>query len=348
MSNRREQALELVRKSKVIIAVEQRAALTQQGIAPEVFAEATGAALLANPDIFNCDELSVLRAIRTSCQFGMLPDGREGAIVPFKNTAQFVPMKEGLQRMFVAATKAKLSSGVIYENDKYDVVLGTDASISVTPLLVGDRGPVIAAWALAAMPDGERHIRVMTRDDLRKVEDTSRARNGPWKTWPERMQEKAAVKSLLNGLLYLVPKDRSGAIKELIDGDGEHATQVVDTEPERDGGTLEVVSTGGTGSGRQPRAPRTPPAEENAETATEVAPESQGSDAPQSAPPSDEETERPPRRQRKPVTVEVQQPAAQTTPVEPTPIEEGAEPDPDLPPLNEFVQGDGDFGDGGF
>ena len=53
-----------------------------------------------NPDILACVWQSLWLACIRACRDGLLPDGREGAIVPYKSTATWIPMYQGLLKRF--------------------------------------------------------------------------------------------------------------------------------------------------------------------------------------------------------------------------------------------------------
>jgi len=57
-----------------------------------------------------------------------------------------------------------------------------------------DRGEVIGGYCVAKLHDGTYMIDTMSREELDKVQDTSKAKNGPWKTWPLEMMKKTLIK----------------------------------------------------------------------------------------------------------------------------------------------------------
>lgn len=58
----------------------------------------------------------------------------------------------------------------------------------------GDRGEVIGGYCLAKLPDGTVMVEIMKRDVMDKIQQTSKAANGPWKTWPDEMRKKSVTK----------------------------------------------------------------------------------------------------------------------------------------------------------
>jgi len=57
-----------------------------------------------------------------------------------------------------------------------------------------ERGQIIGGYCVAKLPDGSFLIDTMTIREIYKVRDTSKAKNGPWKDWPEEMMKKTLIK----------------------------------------------------------------------------------------------------------------------------------------------------------
>ena len=57
-----------------------------------------------------------------------------------------------------------------------------------------DRGEVTGAYNIAYLPDGRVMVEVMSKADLDKIKSTSKAANGPWKSWEDQMQLKSVTK----------------------------------------------------------------------------------------------------------------------------------------------------------
>ena len=51
-----------------------------------------------NPDLLKCSRRSLWNSAMKAAQDGLLPDGREGAIVPYKGQAQWMPMIAGIRK----------------------------------------------------------------------------------------------------------------------------------------------------------------------------------------------------------------------------------------------------------
>jgi hypothetical protein len=87
------------------------------------FARATSTALLQNPDLAKSDEAALFQAVVKCAQDGLLPDGREAALVLYKGKAQYLPMIGGVRKI-AAEYGWTIHTHVIYENDQFEVDLG--------------------------------------------------------------------------------------------------------------------------------------------------------------------------------------------------------------------------------
>lgn len=133
-----------------------------------------------NPDLLRTDRRSLFNAAMRAAQDGLLPDGRDGAIVPYKGDAQWMPMIGGIRKK-VRNSGEIVSWDVqaVYENDDFDFQLGDDPMIYHKPKL-GDRGKIIAVYSIATLKGGEKSRDVMGIDEVEKIRAISRSKNGPW------------------------------------------------------------------------------------------------------------------------------------------------------------------------
>lgn len=204
-----------VEASKALVAsvrspgfAEQVAAALPENVPAHRFVRATVTAVLANPDVALSDHASVLNALMRSAQDGLVPDGREAAIVVYKGKAQYLPMVGGLRKI-AAEYGWTITAAVVYANDDFDFELGLDDRLVHRRARPGqDRGDKIAAYAVGRHRDGRRQYVVMYADEIQKARNVSRARDrGPWVEWEERMWEKTAARRLFKELA-LDPNDQ--------------------------------------------------------------------------------------------------------------------------------------------
>jgi len=188
----------VIRQNLTQMAPEFRAALPAH-VSVEKFSRVAMTAIQANPQLQDADRRSLFGAIVRLAQDGLLPDGREAALVMFGNKAQAMPMIAGiLKKIRQSGDVAKISAQVVYENDHFLVKYGFDEDVEHTPPpLDKPRGKPIGAYATAVLKDGERMLEVMSLEEIEKVRAVSRAaKNGPWVAWWSEMARKTVMRRL--------------------------------------------------------------------------------------------------------------------------------------------------------
>lgn len=171
-----------------------------QALPPDISVDRFTRALLTawqiNPDILGCESNSVYMSVLTAAQQGLMPDGREGAIVKFGERAQFMPMVAGVIKRFAQAGVMIYADSVYsgdtwrnWNDEKGQHVLHEKGGF-------GNRGEWIGCYAVAVV-DGQTYIEVADIPELKKIQAASRSGNGgPWKQWPERMGQKSMLHRL--------------------------------------------------------------------------------------------------------------------------------------------------------
>lgn len=191
----------------------QFAAVLPAHISVDKFRRIVLTSLNQNPDLVKADRRSLFSACVRAAQDGLLPDGREAALVVFntkdrktgewKKLITYMPMIEGIyKRLRNSGEVASLSSYVVFENDKFDYELGDNPRIEHKPAM-GERGQPIGAYAIAKLTNGEVLREVASFQEIEKVRAVSRAANepnGPWVQWWEQMARKTITRRLAKRL----------------------------------------------------------------------------------------------------------------------------------------------------
>jgi recombination protein RecT len=168
------------RQQLTLMEPQFRAALPTH-IPAERFRRVLETVLQTNPALLmKCDRRSLWNAAMRAAQDGLLPDGREGAIVPYKGQAQWMPMIAGLRKK--AHNSGEISTWdahCVYENDDFVYQLGDEPFIRHQPAL-GKRGAIIAAYSVAKLKDGSLSREVMTIEEIEGIRSKSKAEFGPW------------------------------------------------------------------------------------------------------------------------------------------------------------------------
>ena len=186
------------------MAPEFAAALPPQ-IPAEKFTRTTITAVQMQPDLLQCDRRSLIGACMKAAQDGLLPDGREAALVIFRGKggalAQYMPMIGGvLKKVRQSGELESIDAQLVRENDTFQYRPGTDLVPQHDPDWFGDRGEVIGVYAVAKTKDGGHYVEIMNRDEIEKVRAVSRAKYGPWVDWWEEMARKTVLRRLAKRL----------------------------------------------------------------------------------------------------------------------------------------------------
>jgi recombination protein RecT len=171
-------------------------------VSPEKFVRVVATAISSNPDLQKADRESVLSAAMKCAQDGLLPDGREAALVTYGNKAQYLPMIAGvLVKVRRSGELLTIGAHVVYEKDVFTYVLGDEERIEHKPYLDGPRGKAIAVYAVAKTKDGGVYREVMSLEQVSQVRNVSRAKNnGPWVQWWDEMARKTVLRRLAKRL----------------------------------------------------------------------------------------------------------------------------------------------------
>lgn len=171
-------------------------------VSPDRFTRCLLTAWQTNPDILTCDATSVYTAVLVAAQQGLVPDGREGAIVKYGQRAQFLPMVAGIIKRFAEAG-VSVYAGSVYESDEFRA-WNDDAGQHVrhAPKHFGDRGEWLGCYAVASL-NGTTYVEIAGIDELNRIRAASRGAvrpdgtiTGPWAQWPERMGQKSMLHRL--------------------------------------------------------------------------------------------------------------------------------------------------------
>lgn len=173
------------------------------------FVRTTLNAIQRNPDIVrSCDRQSIYAACMAAAQDGLILDGREAALVPFKGKATYMPMVAGLlKRARNSGQIARIAAHVVYERDAFEYVLGDEERIYHKPKMA-DRGKPIGAYAIAVLTDGSVQREFMPVQEIDRIRSMSRSGNaGPWKDHWDEMARKTVLRRLTKYLPYSTELD---------------------------------------------------------------------------------------------------------------------------------------------
>jgi recombination protein RecT len=165
-----------------------------------------------NPELLTVNRQSLWIACMRAAHDGLLPDGREGVILGYRDSnprssthgqtiAQWQPMIGGLLKRFRNSGQFRsITAGIVREGEPFEYWIDEKGEhLRHTP---GDDGKPIKAYAIANTKDGGTFIRVMSAAEINKRRAVSKAKDGPmWREW----WDEAAMKTVLRNLSKRLP-----------------------------------------------------------------------------------------------------------------------------------------------
>lgn len=155
------------------------------------------------PQLLQCSRESWLYALLDASKVGLEPDGEMAALIPYGKEVRFAAMYRGLLHLVADAGICHDVEAVpVFKGDKFRVLLGTHRDIEHEPDLQASRtyDDMIACYAVFRLRDGSTKITVMSKEEIQKRRDVSRAKSGPWFDWPVEQSKKTVIR---NGLKLL-------------------------------------------------------------------------------------------------------------------------------------------------
>jgi recombination protein RecT len=224
-------------------------------------------AIQNNPPLLKCTRQSLFNACMKAASDGLLPDGREGVIIPFGETggdqrraadqAGWLPMIAGIRKKARNSGElADLYAYCVHKGDAFDIQLGDDPRVIHKPALTGGRTrEIIGAYSIAVFKDGTKSYGWMNIDEIEDVRKKySRSKRGPWSdpvAYPE-MCIKTVVKNHAKSLP--MSSDLDTVLRrddELYDFKAarEHGKEVTRRQPRNAMAALEQFAPGGPAEG---------------------------------------------------------------------------------------------------
>lgn len=168
----------------------------------EKFVRVIATAVQTNPDLADpskCERTSLYAAAMRLAQDGLLPDGREAAIVPFKGKAQAMPMVAGIVKKIHQSGEVKvIEAHVVYSADEYDAWVDETGSHFKHRKARGERGKPVYTYAYAITKDGGFYFEELDERQIDAIRQVSRGGNsGPWGgAFIDEMRRKSAIRRL--------------------------------------------------------------------------------------------------------------------------------------------------------
>ena len=166
-------------------------------------------AIRTTPALMDCSTKSLLGAVVQCAQLGLEPNTPLGHeyLVPYRNKGNpHVQVIVGYKGFLDLARRSgqivSIAAHEVRKNDHFDFSYGLGETLEHKPKLDGDRGEIIAFYAIAKLKDGGYAIEVMPKDDVDRIMrgSQSRGQSGPWKEHYVEMGRKTAIRRLVKYL----------------------------------------------------------------------------------------------------------------------------------------------------
>jgi recombination protein RecT len=183
-------------------------------VSVEAFKNAAIVAFQTNPTIRRASAETLFTSLRQIAGMGLMPDGREAAIVVYGDKAQAQPMVQGLRK--IARNSGQVVSmweEMVFEGEEIvvRVVDGVRQFDHVnedgTPLnpMRRKRGNIVGAYAVAKLKDGTIEFEPMDKEQIEKRRKASPNQKGDkptgiWADWYEEMARKTVLRALVKRL----------------------------------------------------------------------------------------------------------------------------------------------------
>lgn len=185
-------------------------------------------AILKDPEIANASKQSVFLECQKAASDGLVLDGREATLTRFKSNKRqqvngkwednwqtevvYIPMIRGLTKLVNASPEVlSWNTALVYQNEyeqgRFDYEAGVTPKLFHKPIVVGERGPVVAAYSVVRLRSGVVSVEVMTRAQLDSIKARTKSKKrrkvnnqeveeitGPWATDEEEMQRKTVAR----------------------------------------------------------------------------------------------------------------------------------------------------------
>jgi recombination protein RecT len=159
----------------------------------------------AGEKLRECSRESIYMALLACAVTGLEPGALKGEafLVPYGRKAQFMIGWRGIVKQARRSRDVVgLTANVVLEHDTFELDLASGGPPVHRPLLRGQRGEIIGAYAVATFASGHREVEWMDREDLESVKKvaTQRGESDAWRGWEDQMFRKAPIRRIAKRL----------------------------------------------------------------------------------------------------------------------------------------------------
>ncbi len=209
-------------KNSLAIMAPQFESLLPESVSTKKFIQVVQTTILSDQNLLNKDRASLFKACLQFAEAGIMPNGRDGAIVGYGSQCNAMFMIGGLRKIAMQTGAIdSITSELVYKNDtfKYKV---SDSGVEFEHApdhFADDRGDTIGVYCLIRLKDGGKHVEVMTMKDIESIKACSKGGNsGPWVKFFSEMAIKSVTRRALKKLSL---PDNSGRLDVAMESDND-------------------------------------------------------------------------------------------------------------------------------
>lgn len=154
-----------------------------------------------NPQLAQCSPASFAGSLLTAAALGLEPGvNGEAYLVPYKRECQLIIGYQGYAKLFWQNPLARhIDAQAVYEGDDFDYAYGTDPFLRHKPAK-GERGPVVAYYAVATLSTGGSSFVVLSPAEIKKLRGGKVGTSGNIDDPMRWMERKTALRQLIKTL----------------------------------------------------------------------------------------------------------------------------------------------------
>lgn len=169
-------------------------------IDPDKFVRSAITLIKTNTYLQKCTPMSIFSSLLKCANDGLIADGIHGAIIPYGETATYVPMLQGiLRKIRNTGEVTSVFPEIVHAEDKFTLFIDeTGKHFKHEPNLdIEDRGVVVGFYAVAKLTNGDTLVEYMSKAAVDKIRNKSKQKDGTaWRDNYEEMGKKTVVRRL--------------------------------------------------------------------------------------------------------------------------------------------------------
>lgn len=135
-------------------------------------------AVANEPRLLEAGRLSFYNACMKAAADGLVPDGKEAALVTFGSEVSYMPMVAGiLKKIRNSGELESIYSEVVHKSDKFKFQPGIDSVPDHQPEWFEKRGDAIGVYAVAKTKDGGVYVEIMNKEQVMAIRAVAKTKN---------------------------------------------------------------------------------------------------------------------------------------------------------------------------